>query len=375
LGQSSEVMKRLKVTIDDSKADDNLKCLVSSFRKYQKLDYLLQQRNYNAVKKFVVHSKRKWKEVSLTGSSKCVAPLLVGIAATVEVLTLKNTSSHAKHRRLTFPKLKKLDFAFHSSKFRSQLIPDCANLQDLTLTASRASEEEVEGIRRLLATNDKLKTINVSAHLMKLIFQKDISADISFKLKSWETQTLYNHIEVLNGAAGAGMHQNFMKFLMTQASSLKELTMDDFMTTEVMQTIFAHLKLERLTIREMKARVSPFHIDFNPSLEHLNFKDIYSDQNIFMRLIGASPNLVSLNVFSMNQDMMEFLASRNPRLKKIHLRSLDAVDYTKPMFPAIEEAEVEVLNGGIENCLLAVPAEERSPFVDYLLKSDFVHLD
>ncbi|KAG5677475.1 hypothetical protein PVAND_007233 [Polypedilum vanderplanki] len=228
-----------------------------------------------------------------------------------------------KEYQISFEYLKILNFHCCHSIIYEKILRNCSNLKKFSIKAGSEMPISAENtIKNLLIKNSNLKFLEIHFNIFGIIFGSDfLTNSLKFKLKRFEASSNLNQsFEMLRS--------NFCNFLLTQIDTLEEISIHNWMGLDVMKIIFLSPHLQKLTLKGFH-NYECENIDWenlelqrNNSIEVLNFHDISENFQIFRTVVNACSYLKKCSFYSLNNEMINYLASNCSKLISIHVEKL-----------------------------------------------------
>lgn len=298
---------RLKVFTNEDK-----ELLIGSGRNYENLKVATFKRFLQPAKDILSTPDRCWSNVSITGvdfeTVNDALEFLFTFQSTVEQLHMERVyilkDDPNSHVDLQFPKLKILEMKCCQALLYPMAFDVCTNLIHFTIkSGSQISSAALNGIRKILVSNEKLKVLRVQYSVVNLIFSEDISSKVHFKLTEFHADDLYRE------PGQQAIKENLNRFLIKQSATLEEVSIDEWMDAKLMKTILTMPLIKAVTLNGFDHLVPPLECeDFethNKSIVNLNFKLFVND--FLYKILPALPNLKSLVVKNLDQRTMDIL--------------------------------------------------------------------
>ncbi|CAG9802993.1 unnamed protein product [Chironomus riparius] len=273
---------------------------------------------FNCTRKFVRIKLNKLK-------NERFLDILSHFAACVEELEIENCELK-KECNMKFPSLKCLSISSTPAEIIHKIFNNpCNNLKCLVLY--RLNGPTIKVVSNFLKTNDSLEEINFYLDEKNNIFNRDISNEVTFKLKSLfisyksdydlPTKTL----------------TNIEKFLKSQGDTLETISLINS----------ANLRLLFRTWNDLKAVNRLYFFSSDPVLDFcpLNVTELNKNSKItelelhalgplslnlthFIPFLNAAIALKSLGVWCLKKDLIEYVAKNFDNLRFISCASMDS---------------------------------------------------
>lgn len=349
--------------------------LVESERRYQNIDFKYHSCHIDDIRDILEANNRQWKSVKLErlnfNSTHHIIEFLKLIEESAIELEMHDiyVASLTESDYNNFKRLKKLKLKYIESRaLLEKAFVKCKNLREFSLISNDSNFQSFEALRKIMLQNSNLETLQLSSQLFTETFTTETIAEISFKLKSFKTKDHYR----------ASIGANYAAFLQTQMKTLEELSTDVITCGEALKVISHMPKLRNLNIGNVNFLDTPWNslqLHVNQSIEILSYHDAENKMNIMKSIILSTPNVRELKIYSMTQEMMEFLSANTPKLEKLTLRTIDATDLAcRDLFPNLKAAQIEILTSDFEDHLEGITEENRNPFVKLILASSYIML-
>jgi hypothetical protein len=118
------------------------------------------------------------------------------------------------------------------------------------------------------------------------------------------------------------------------------------------------------------------HLNVNKSIEELSYQDHGKDFNFMQCVVDAAPNLKKVEIFSLTQNMMEYLSSSLKELESLKLRTLDVTNLSsRDLFAKLKKVQIDILSSTLESKILAIPVDDCNPLVMLVKDSNYIVLD
>lgn len=379
--RSTRIMNKIKLRmfrVDESNflSSEMLEILINSQRKYQNLEFNQCKLSYiKDVEKILSVKKSQWKCVSLERlnfeDESNFVNFLKNIESSLVELHINNVYFESSNNppSVNLSKLKVLKLSCDDNLPKLKLILNVENLNELCVASNDMSAKTVEAIVELLKQNKKLKILEMASHLFDDVFESFDVINLqlnSFQLTSHCTKLNYNQPKLL-------------KFVESQLLHLRKFSLDELKCVEILKQLLKAIHLEELhlgCVNSISAALwSTLQLHVNETIKKLSFHDVENKFNILKSIITATPNVRELKIYSLTQNMMEFLPSRANHLEILHARTLDVLDIScVEHFPKLRGVCVEVLTSELEDHMIMIPNEKRSAIVKLILASDYVTL-
>lgn len=386
ISSTLHTMKKIKVSIawedDVNFTKDHKKAFMRSLRKYQHIDILYHPVTVRSVCEILAAPRSSWRTVHLKRISFIsldeFAKLLKIIEPTIENLNIEGIYIGPSIRPvnivgLSFPELKLLQITHCQHVLFHEAFSNCRNLKTL-VTDSFPSTSMIASIKQILQ-NNYLDTLLVSSSVFSMLFAEDISQTIKFKLKSF---TVSERFGISSNVAT--ISKNFLHFLESQMKSLELIKINRWLGLSNLKAMFCMPKLKFLTISALEDAVTNvewqnLRLHRNVSIERLCFEDFNMDYSIMKTFIDATPNLASLTMHSMDQQMMEYLSTNASKLTSLSLRTLEATNFDdQNVLSTLTHFKIDVVHADMEDALEAIAMDQRNHLVKLLLESSYTLL-
>lgn len=386
IGSSLHLMKKIKIRTHWLELEDyheKIKCLsVPSGTKYQNFRALVYHESIQEIIPIFSVPGRLWTHVHVTGMDSCLwtdlAEILKITARTTQKLKLRNfpdySSRDVKNGDFAFENLTELSLRNIDPGLYANLFLKCRDLNFLSIYIRKEYPTDFKTVIQLIKQN-KVDTLKIS---MKMFISLTAEKDNPLMQQKFKAFTLKNstyypfHPDVFKA--------RFKKFLIFQGPTLEKISsvVDLWMGCDILNIMFLLPRLEELYIGTIRTGIHwlYFKMRRNPSIRKLSFIDINNSFSVMKLLVDSTPNLIHLELHSMNQKMMNYISANLVQLKSLKLRTIDAIDYSdRCLFTKLEKVSVYVITEDIEVLMKNIPVEERNPLVKLVLKSDYIMLN
>lgn len=350
IADSNICMKRLKIKISKDCVNDGIEYLKKSKRNYENLmlKEVVDPIRFNDALQILSQPERQFKNIEMQvirfPTQTTFHNLMQTIQNSVEVLHLEqlilcDNDLLSSAQSYCCPKLKNLTLI--SCQINEFFIIS-NNLTTLNIISNYGlvNATVVDNFQNLLCINNHLHTLTLSGNIITQIFCDDITDKIHFKLNEFKV-TNFNVDKFHNRST---IEKNFNLFLKTQPN-IKKIFIGEWLGTTVLETVFNEMKsLNDLTIMEL-AKANPLipfgrnelegpeivrtnvsNLKSNPSIIKLDYQDICGNIFTMKSLLEAAPNLRSFSTYSMNQEMLQMLATKMSNLEYLSVSFFDAGD-------------------------------------------------
>lgn len=341
IGRSKICMKKIELKFHNfeglSKA--NMDLLMSTQREYSSLSIS----NIDACTRVkIILAHFRWRNVKICNlkftNDIDFLDFLGFLEPSVEKLGFKNVKivelSSLCGTDYTFPQLRHLEIKASSRFILTTVFSKYSDFTKLSLDIPCEYFEGlewnklIEAVQNILLNNIKLKNLHLglSCSIFDYVFTDEIVESIRFTLESLKvhrfriTQTFRNSLAL----------NNFEMFLFNQSKSMKFIHIEQWLGFNVLSIIYNEMNIVKsVIIRDLpNCRVYEdlrfLIINQNPSILHLNLYTFTRHHEIFEIILEASPNLKTLKMFSMNQSVLNLLASNHHQLEKLLLDCITA---------------------------------------------------
>jgi hypothetical protein len=335
IASSRKFMKKIKIVLGKEKLTENkfIKLLKNSSRKYQNFEltacHFMTRDFSDEIENFLSLPQHEWKNITLKGacfsSMWDVHKVLKAVKNDVEYLEISDItliSSNGGKQNLKFPVLKSLKLKNLDRKIFEECFLLCENLQHLYLLEGYFSlgSKGTQTLLSLLKNNKTLHRLYISSHIFNQIFYKDITENLSLKLKSF---ALENVFEALFDETA---RLNFFYFLLSQMNHLERVKLT-WMGAEVLKLLFlmpklTHVELTKIHSEKTNIPWKCLNLRRSLSIIHLDYEDVSCSEMVFEALLNATPSLKTLRVHTLNQKMMDYLAAGGRKLDKLSVECL-----------------------------------------------------
>lgn len=349
-----------------------LDILKDSNRRYQNVSIKFQSNSLGDFKSIMEQECRNWKRVQLQRLVFNSADLLVNILKTcqntVEELDLDNiyVKNAIGMETLNFPKLKtlKINYIEVTNGSINDIFVNCKKLEKLYMTGYNQSEKATNNMKIILKNNRNLKHLEMSSQQVNSLFDENMSYD--FKL---DTFIAFSYCKIPPTA-------DYKNILNNQFWNLKHLSIDRMSCPDTMKLIFKIPKLKTLNIGNIDTASMVLSLSVNKSIEELNYQDQENNFYFMQCLVDALPNLKKVEMFSLTQDMMEYMTLSLKELEALKLRTLDVINLTsKDIFGKLKKLRIDILSTTLEDHILSIPIDDCNPLVMLIKDSSYIVLN
>lgn len=332
IARSPECMSkmRLNFSYDTSQVLTKIikKILEESPRRYEAVKFSRHSKLIGCVTE-ILASREGWKSVEITritfsNSSECMK-LLAAIEPDVEELKMEivlvdNIDEEDPKASMSFPKLKVLMGKYIHVSIYCMALENCKTLQEFDFSIIDHSTKSIEVTKNMLRRNKNLKKLTVSCDFLSTFFSENLSANIEFKLTSFDAQVIYNFTDT---------HKLHLKlFLESQMQHLETLSLGYWMGQEALEMIFHMMKLKKLIFKGFHGggtatdwKNIKFHKNHTVTTLHLN--EWNSQADFLKTFFLALPNLRSLKLLSITDESLACIATAFPNLETLRSDQFD----------------------------------------------------
>jgi hypothetical protein len=334
IAESSKLMGKIKIVIRTPKFSDDkfIKLLKNSSRRYQNFELTsCRFTTHDALEDiatFLSRPQHEWKNITLTKtcfpSTFSVYQLFEAVEENVVNLIISDLTavSSGGKQILKFPKLKSLKLQQIDRNIFEECFSCCENLSELHLLEGYYSlgSKGTQTLLSILQNNKSLNHLHLSPNILNQIFHKDITASLSFKLKSFAMEN------VSEAAFDDNVRLNFFFFLLSQMSHLERVKLV-WVGAEVLKLLFLMPKLVHIDLRKIHSQKTnipweSLNLKRSLSIIHLDYEDVSCSEVVFETLVRATPALKTLGLHTLNRKMMNYLAAGRRKLDKLSVECL-----------------------------------------------------
>lgn len=346
IARSSVCMRTLELKLHNTQwiTRVEFELLVSSRRKYS----CVSMSNVNITSRVrLILGQFEWKSVKLCNlqfnSELDFLDFLGHFEPSAERIGLKNIKVSAMPQHLEinyiFPKISHLEIILSSRFIFKKVFRCCTELTRLSLDipCSRFDEEDLEeivsSIQSFMLRNKKLVALHlgVSTVIFNAVFTERFVVNVNFKLRALKLHRFKKTQQFRNSLA----LENIIVFILNQSSSLEKIHVETFLGFGVLSIIFNEMKKVKTVIIKdlheygMKEDIQFLSLAQNPSIVHLDIQTFARYHEIFDIVLKASPNIRSLKMFAMSQQVLNLLASNQHQLEYLYLNCITADEPVK----------------------------------------------
>lgn len=309
------------------------------------------KRNYSAIsisnvpitsRLKVILAKYKWKSVKLCNlrfpSELEFVDFLGLFEPSVERIGFKTVkiAMNVQHLEVNyiFPKLRHLEMVRSSRFIYKKMFRKCSELNYLSidLPCTRFTDEEfviiVNSIQSMMIRNTRLQVLHlgVATMLFNDIFTEDFVLSVQFKVRALKFHRFRRTQQFRNSRSLA----NAEIFLLNQAMSLEKIHLETCLGFGVLNIIYNEMKRVKTVIIKdlheygMKEDIEFLSLKPNTSIVNLNIQTFARYHEIFDLVLKASPNIKTLRMFAMSQQVLNILAQNHHQLEYLYLDCITA---------------------------------------------------
>lgn len=289
----------------------------------------------------------KWKSVKLCNlqftSELEFLDFLGHFEPSAERIGLKNIKVWPMVQHLevnhVFPKIRHIEIAISSRFIFKKMFRCCTEVTRLSLDlpSSRFDDEDLEeivnSVQSFMLRNKKLIVLHLgmSTEIFNLVFTESFVLNVKFKLKALKLHRFKKTQQFHNSRA----LENVEVFLLNQSPTLEKIHSETCLGFSVLNIIFNEMKKVKMVIIKdlheygMKEDIQFLSLAQNPSIIHLNIQTFARYHEIFDLVLKATPNIRTLKMFAMSQEVLNILASNHHQLEYLYLDCITADDPVK----------------------------------------------
>ncbi|CAO1406744.1 unnamed protein product [Diamesa tonsa] len=311
IAASRECMKHLKLKYDVCSYD------------FEMCDH--KQDCYTAL----VNTPRKYKSIQINchrcSSFSNLCWKLISNQERMIDLDIKNMTLKENVAEVTFPNLESLKIRHHKSSQTINLFRKFRNskkLKKLELISMFKVNTDIlqNAFIKDLQIHQNLVELRLSSNIFDILFQTDVAATLTFKLKVLQIHTeLKCHV-----MEREDIDINFNKFLLTQRECLESISLPrvrQFYSKVLLHTIFNKLNALKIVCLSNRHFEDGDHEPFLMQTKNTNIKKLsfgYQWQpSAIIELLTAAPNVVELKVDVITKEIVNFVAKNMKKLKRL----------------------------------------------------------
>lgn len=341
IGNSSVCMRKLELKFHNFQwlSRGDFEMLLSSERKYSCIS--ISNIDISSRVRLIL-GQFEWKSIKLCHlqfvSELEFLDLLGHFEPSAERIGLKNIKisplSQTLEVHFIFPKIRHVEISFSSRFIFKKMFRHCREITRLSLDlpCSRFEDEDlheiVESIQSLMLRNKKLEVLHlgVSTTIFNFVFTESFVLNVEFKLRALKFHRFEKTQQFRNSLA----LENVEVFLLNQSSTLSRVQLETYVGFNVVSIIFNEMKkLKTLIIKDLHEYGTREDVQFlslapNPSITNLNITTFARYHEVFEIILKASPNIQTLRMFSMSQEVLHLLASCHNQLEYLYLECITA---------------------------------------------------
>ncbi|CAG9800114.1 unnamed protein product [Chironomus riparius] len=335
IGQSSNLMKNVKLKISCNMDRDYSRRIMSSIKKstrnYETLEVERCAQCMDAI--YDVLKSRKWNNIIITntcfGTPEQTWLFFSLIQEHVKCLELsgvyvRHPYSDGTNKGFMFPNLRKFVAKNTQAFLFPEIFQNIRHLTQLDLFSNEHNVASLNAVMNFFKKNEKIEVLNVSGRVFHQILYDDISDKVPFRLKKLSIA----NVNYQEGAFYKRFYTNLIIFLKKQSSTLETVILSDWLGDDVLKAVYSLPKLKSLTIKGFNqihdnVDYSDLMLIRNPSIKKMSIGVSPENFNILKSIIVATPNVTSLSILHMSFQFMNFISQNSPHLKTLSIDYLN----------------------------------------------------
>jgi hypothetical protein len=334
IGQSKYFKKNVKVHLHDIKGDNYEKELIESPRNYDTLEI-----NFNGINDtedmdviFEILESRPWTNVIIHNKwfdyVEDAMELFSIIQENVKYLSLEGCYIQYRQQNIEkvafeFPSLKKFEVKRTTI---CEMFQNIRTLDHFEILSDNTTPTSFNSVLNILETNDNLQSLTINGHILERVLKVKKLEEMPFKLKTLSV----DDVTYQKGEFSTNFYKNLIEFIKYHSDTLETVILDDWMGEDVLKAVYKLPKLKSLTINKFTQLIddennfidhSEIILARNPSIKILDINVKPENFNILKSIISATPNLLILEITYFNQQFMEFIHQKTPKIVKLKATS------------------------------------------------------
>ncbi|CRK90322.1 CLUMA_CG004079, isoform A [Clunio marinus] len=330
IANSKPSMQKIKLKLSRSQiSDDEKNILIKSKRKYENIEIEKFSHLIDVTREILKVPRRQWKFVSFRGidfeSISDVNDVFSEFKSTIEELRMdqfyiRNVPKGFKYSSLLlFPKLHTMEARCCQAFLFHETFINCQSLECFIIKSGSAiSTSAVEAIKNLLETNTNLKILGIHFNVFNLLFHEGVLNHVKFKLTEFHAKDLYRTPIFYDQ-----QKKNLKRFLKGQIMTLESVSIGDWMGIDVVKLIFLFPRLKNLTLEgfhhsDLFISWDNVTLHRNHNITHLFLNDKSNNFDILKKILIATPNVKSLELYAIDKKTLKFIGKSCKKLTSLH---------------------------------------------------------
>lgn len=337
IADSSTCMKRIKLKLVKNEFSDDEKAFLSR-RRYQNLEVAKFSQSMKVAEELIKCSISSFKTIRIKYFDfetfldalkffEVIEKSIVELCMDQVYIKSIIRQYNCKPQTLQFSRLKVLETRCCQGLLFDEVFANCTSLETFIVkSGSTISTSAFEALKKILKSNKGLKILGIHFNVFNSLFSENVSEFSLFKLSEFHANDLYRV-----SRSFSEVRKNLRRFIWSQISTLKVLSIGDWMGFEAFELFFNIPNLKKLTMKgfhHSERFIDWMNVEINqqPKIENLEFHDMSNNFNILKLVIKAVPNLKHLKLHSLDQNSLEFISQNAKALKSLHVEHFISED-------------------------------------------------
>lgn len=244
---------------------------------------------------------------------------------------------HIEHFYI-FPKLHHLEIILSSQFIVKKIFKPCREITQFTIDIpfvnfdERALKEISDFVQYFLINNENLKVLNlgISTPIFNGVFTENFVKSVKFQLNSLKLHRFEKTHNFCNSLA----MENLEIFLLMNENTLENIHFENWLGFNALIIAFNEfknltaVKIEKLYEYGVYEDCNFISLNENPSIVHLDIHTFVNYHQAFEVILKASPNIKTLKMFTLHQNILNLMSSKHQGLEHLHL---DCITATVPL--------------------------------------------